>query len=66
MLSCIPKNEKGNEVLAQLQSQYKGLQIEKHAPEEKGVCYKLKESLIGLMEHQYFQNILGHVVNSLG
>ncbi len=35
MLDCIPKNAKGNEVLAHLQSQYKAFKIQVKASEEK-------------------------------
>jgi hypothetical protein len=65
MLSCIPKNEKGNEVLAQLRLKYKALKIDEKAPEEKvetpkikGVTYSLNGTLITESHFNFNQTII--------
>jgi hypothetical protein len=65
MLSCIPKNEKGNKVLAQLRAQYKAFKIDEKAPEEKvetpqikGVTYSLNGTPITESHFNFKQTII--------
>jgi hypothetical protein len=62
MLQCIPQNDKGNEVLAQLRSQYKALRITENILKEKkpqirGLTYRLNGTII-TEPHFDFQNTI--------
>jgi hypothetical protein len=60
MLSCMPKDEKGNEVFEHLKAQYKAFKIDEkvETPQVKGVTYTLHGTLITESHFNFKQTII--------